>query len=340
MRVPAAPWAAGLLAAAAILLAPHAWAHGGGGFRGPAGAVPPGLREPGDPFPPGGRPAIACDCGKPGCKRCSMPGLEAGEGLSKRETRVEVLESWGALARVRVEVELATEVKDRFLEGFARVEQGPLFAVTSAWVTSGGKRLDAAPRPALEARRDYLWDRLKARDPLIVEREDAGTVRLRVFPVAAGTPTVVTLEGYAVLPARPGEGISLHRTGDRWLAVVPFTEGSAVGTLCLDRAGSRLVQVVDEAGCRRRWPSLMASATEVPCVPALEAAMRGCGDACASGETALVALEPGGGAPKDLFVSKPSPAPRSVPAPPAPPPAPKFLPPVVTTPPPTPSPSG
>jgi HEAT repeat protein len=43
----------GLIAglAATALFAPTAWAHGGQ-FRGPGGAVPPGLREPSDPTPP------------------------------------------------------------------------------------------------------------------------------------------------------------------------------------------------------------------------------------------------------------------------------------------------
>jgi len=43
--------AVALVAAAQLLFAPDAWAHGGQ-FRGPGDSVPPGLREPSDPTPP------------------------------------------------------------------------------------------------------------------------------------------------------------------------------------------------------------------------------------------------------------------------------------------------
>ena len=284
---PIAPLSLALLLAA--VLAPEASAHGGG-------------------FGHGGRsryqaPSIACDCGKVDCPKCSAAGLAAGEGLSKRETRTEVVRTWGELAEVRVTTVFEAEADKGFLEAFARVERPPLLAVTGGGVTCVEEDVTGTLTPSQGARRDYLWERnRRLRDPMLVLRENAGAVTLRVFPISARGTTTATLRGYTLLAAPDSLRPRLYRTEDRFLVVLPRTEVSERDADFVDEAGARVLLLLPKTACCVRYPALMKEAVEVPCVPALSSAIRGKGTGAVNDATALVALPAGSRAPSALFV--------------------------------------
>jgi len=124
----------------------------------------------------------------------------------------------------------------------------------------------------------------------------------------------------------------------------PVTEASRKTAVYLDVEGDRALSVLDARTCKRRHPHAFARAIAVPCVPALEAVLRGDGSGAVSAATALVALPPGPALPRDLFIGKASDAPRRTPtgptgpaSPPPPPPQAPGPPTPVAAPPPPPA---
>ena len=302
-----------LLVSLTILGGTAAWAHGGGGFRGPRG--------------PTRAPSIRCDCACAACARCATPGLIDGEGLSVNETRFEVLRTWGELARVRITTTFETREKDAFLEGYTRVSPGPLLAVTAGFVRTGESVLVGTRRPSTQARRDYLWQRRNSLlDPLLVQRHAAGAVDVRAYPITPGVRTTVVLEGYVLLAGSAGTGVRVYRTGELCLVVAPLTGSTAKSAAFVDTEGGRALSILDVRTCRRFHPKAFEKATPVPCVPDFEAVMRGTGEAAVSSATALVALPPGRAAPTDLFIGDPKAAPWREPRSVGPPPPPQTAP--------------
>lgn len=303
-------WILSILAAVALtaLCNPDARAHGGQyghGYRGPIYG-----------------PSIPCDCAKASCKACSAPGLVEGANLSKRETTVETVETWGDIARVRATTEFATAQAYRFLEAHTAIEVAPLLAVTAGRIQRGDHTLQAVLAPSQEARRDYLWERnWSLKDPMLVARHDARTVHLRAFPIAKEVPTVVILEGFSLVAAPASKAQRLYRTGDLYLLV--SSTGKAAHWLPVDfwdREGRRALQFLEGAACRRWFPKLLEAAVEVPCLPALLGAITGTTQAAVSEDALLVAVPPGRKAPKNLYIGKAEDAPRLLgPGPPDPP---------------------
>jgi hypothetical protein len=290
-----------LLFVAAVSLAAlcdsEARAHGGSyghGTRGPFRA-----------------PSIPCDCAKPYCLKCSAPGLAEGANLSRRETKVEVVETWGDLARVKTTTAFATDQKYRFLEAYASIEVAPLLAVTAGTILTGDHEMVGVRAPSQEARRDYLWERnWSLRDPMLVARHDESTVHVRAFPIAKGVPTTVTLEGYTLAPAPESEEPRFYRTGDVFLRVSPTAKAARwLPVDFWDEKGGRAIQILDLEACTRWFPKHVESAVEVPCVPALVGAITSKSDAAVNQDTLLVAVTPRRKAPKNLYVGKPGDAP-------------------------------
>jgi hypothetical protein len=273
-----------------------------------AWAVPPEALAHGGQFGHGTQrpwraPSLPCDCGRIPCPTCSAPGLAEGRDLSRRETRTEVVERWGEVARLRVTTVFRTDVERTFLEASARVEAAPLLAVTGGSVTCVEHDLAGVLAPSTSATRDYLWERdRRLRDPMLVRLDGLGAVTMRVFPISSKGPTTATLEAFSLL-APPGSGAPrLYRTGARFLVVLPRTEANEREADFVDEAGGRVLRFLSETVCRVRFGALVDTALEVPCVDALRDAARGSGSAAVNGATALVALPRGSKAPADLFV--------------------------------------
>ena len=302
---------------ATVFLATAAHAHGGGSFRGPPRPVP----------------NIRCDCGHVDCARCSRPGLAIGSGLSTRETTFQVRRTWGDLAEVRIEARFQGANEGQLVEGHVRIAPAPLLAVTAGRIESQGEVLAGVRAPAREATRGYLWRRWRSTlDPLLVRHASRGSVDVRAFPIRAEAATRVRLDAFVLL-AGPGRvGIRIYRTGDLCLVIQPLSEAARAQAVFVDEAGNRALSVLDVRTARRRHPDAWGRAVSVPCVPALEAVLRGGGDAAVTPACALVALPPGPMVPRALFVGPASEVPTvpfhvppgsdPLPPPPPPPPAP------------------
>lgn len=271
-----------------LAVAPDALAHGGGGRPAPGGLVP--------------APTLPCDCGRIDCPLCGSKALASGEGLTKRDVRFKVVRSWGEVAEVRVVAEFQAASGALPVEGAVRVERGPLLAVVGGDFRIRGPGLTGALTPARSARRDYLWELRRLEDPLLVLREGAGAATLRVFPVIADVPSTATLSAFVILPLPAGAGPRAYRTKERVLLVSPRTPGADAEADVVDAAGDRAVRFLSDAAFRARFARFPGPVYEVPCVPALEAAARGEGDAAVTEETAIVALHTGLRAPVDLFI--------------------------------------
>ena len=297
----------------ATLFAATAHAHGGG-FRGPPRPVP----------------NIPCDCGSVDCTKCSRPGLAIGEGLVKRETTFRVVKTWGDLAQVEIHADFRAAGAERLEEGYVRVAPAPLLAVTGGTIVNSGETLWGARLPDREATRGYLHRRWRSSiDPLLVRFETRGSVTVRAFPIDHKADTRVKLEGFVML-AKPGRvGVRIYRTDELCLVVQPLTKQSRKTAVFIDEAGKRALSVLDPRTAKRRHPQAFAKTIDVPCVPALEAVLRGSGDAAVTETRALVALPPGPTVPPNLFIGPASEAPTvngSVPPgmePPPPPPPPR-----------------
>jgi hypothetical protein len=300
-----------------VAVAPDALAHGGGGFR-DAGRRP--------------APTLECDCAKADCPACAAKRPAEGEFLTQRTPAIETIRSWGELAEVRVGAELTTTQPHGLVEALVRIEHGPILAVTAGGVTGPEVDLRGVLQASQSARRDYLWERRRLRDPMLVQREDAAAVSMRVCPIPAKGTMRATLTAFTLLapPSRPDP--RFYRTADRVLVIRPRTPETEKDADFVDEQGGRVLLFLPESACRARWPGLIDRAYRVPCVPAIEAAVRGKGAAAVTEETALVALPPGSHAPADLFVGPIENAPRtggrfpqshepSDPPPPPPPPA-------------------
>jgi len=309
---------------AALLLVPFlaraAAAHGGSGFRGPGGGVPPGLLQ--DAVQRG----IPCDCGLAECDKCSSEALRRGDEVNVSPPVVMLTKRWGDVARCRIEVTLETSRDRGMVEAYARIEPGPLFAAVAGSFRNGSETLSADLGPSEEARRKYLYARrLFNFDPMLVLRRGAGRIDVRAYPLRKGEKAVLVLEGYLLVDAPEPEPVRLYRTGDRFLAIVALGRDEHPDRAAF-RAGrsGRSLHFLSRAECRERFGT--DAAEEVPFVPALESAVTGKGDRAASDSTALIALADG--SPEPPFVGPDRPLPPAAPvlrepADPGPPPPPR-----------------
>lgn len=294
-----------------ILVAEEALAHGGGSFRGPGSAVPPGIRTASDPVPPPPPTlTMACDCASPTCRHCADPLLVAGAALKRRATRVRVLSRWGDLARVRIETWFEGASLRRPVEAYQRIGAGTLLAVMSGALYNGGGALDGRLLPSERARRDYLWERFapRIRDPMLVLPANEGGVHLRVFPVRRGTPSYVVLEGYQLTEPSRKSGLRMYVTKEpgkapRYLAVLPQALVPATRSADhVDPATDRALLFLDAQEARGLFGLAVDLATHVPCIPALAAAAQGEGDGVVHAGTALLAMPAGRRAPRHVRV--------------------------------------
>lgn len=291
-----------VLCAALLAASSDAWAHGGGSFRGPGGVVPPRARS------------LRCDCAQVTCSFCGSAHLEKLADVSTRSALTKTVEAWGDLVQVETRVRFETRRSRGFVEGHAVIRHAPLFAATAGRVEIGDGHLEARLGASAGARRDYLWERRRNRDPLLVLRVDAGAVQLRVFPIARKQATFAVVRGYALSDEVGRKGVRVYRTGTSYLAVVPLgSVGKDEEPDFIDRGGDRALFFVDQAEARKRYGAAARKAREVPCVQALRCAVHDDGVDAVTRHAALVAVPKGGGAPKDLSVGESGPA---VPPPP------------------------
>ncbi len=274
------------LALLALLTVPGVVFAHGGGFRGPNGGVPPGLRPRG----------LFCFCALVKCSHCANDALRTGKNYVRGDVRTTVLRHWGDIELVRVTLTFRTEQDVGAVEGFARLRLAPVFAAVGGQVQAHGTAspLIARLRDSEPARRTYLWIRqTKLIDPLLVMRREPGVVDVRAFPVTSEAPLRVAIEGYRLIPRKGVPGMRIYRTGERYLTV----------------AADGKHEFLSRDDCRRRHGT--AAAIIVPCVPALETAATDRGNAAAGAKRVLAAYPNG---------SKPGPMAAADASPPPPPP--------------------
>lgn len=291
------------------MLGSEALAHGGG-FRGSRGSVPPGLREPSDPPPPG----IDCDCARPDCLECSHAQLQSGERLARNDIAQAATARWDDFATLRITATFRAS-GGRPIEAYALLAPSPVFAVTAGSIRQGGSELTAGLRTSQDARRRYLWAKRNGLDPLLVTRRNAGRYHLRSFPVRGDGDTVVVIDGFALAAPRVRGAPRLYRTGDRVL-VVRDTNAPRDGEVA-DVESGRGLWFGTMSEVRARYGDRVDDAVEVPFVAAIETAITGEGDAAASDDIALVALEAGAESPPRVGPVKPEQDPAPSPPPPA-----------------------
>lgn len=226
---------------------------------------------------------IPCDCGLVECEPCSGAALRDG---ARASTNVTILERWGDVARCRVEVCFEVS-QQRWVEAYAKIEPGPVFAVVAGSLASGDESLAAELMSGEAGRRAYLHARRNSRaDPMLALRRGPGRIDVRVFPVRLGQSATVVLEGYVLFESKRQEPVRLYRTGDRYLAVTH------------DWQGVRSLDFLSKTECRERFPD--RAAEDVPFVKALESALTSRGRGAACDDVALAALPPG--SPQPPFV--------------------------------------
>jgi len=187
---------------ALLFLASVSFAHGGGGFRGPNGSVPPRVVQ-----------RIPCACAKPSCSKCKDTSFTRADGLAKCETKVTEVERWGDVARVRVTLTLRAHERTGMTEAYLPVEPAPVFALVKGSVGT----LEATLRKSEDARQIYLFEKRRKRDPLLIVRRTPGRFDVRVFPVPHDEDLVIRLEGYALV----GKTGCVYTTGDGHVEVKP-----------------------------------------------------------------------------------------------------------------------
>ena len=258
--------------AALFLFALPAPAHGGGGFRGPNGGVPPGMRGHWER-------GIPCACALPDCAQCGAGMLRPGD-LARCSIAMRDVEAWDDVVRCRITVTIRAREGEGRVDAWVPVRTGTLFAAVGGSVSLGGETLTASLRPSLDARKTYLWERKRyAVDPMLVEARREGTLDVRAFPVKADEDTVLVIEGYRLAPAPLETGVRLYRTGTRVLAVQPG-----------GRFDGRTLAFLDADDAARRFA---VAPKEVPFVRALESALTGGGGAAAGADTSLLAVAEG-----------------------------------------------
>jgi len=270
-----------------------ALAHGGGGFRGPSGGVPPGLRAP-DP--------LVCDCARPDCTNCSHAQLVSGKRLTRKAIARTVSRRWDDFAAIRIVATFGTNAP-RPIEAYAELEPAALFAVVAGSIAQSDSTLRASLRPSRDARRRYLYSVQRSRDPFLVLRAGPGRYHLRAFPVDATGDTVVTIDGVGLAAPRRRGAPRLYRTGDRVLVV---SDGGSGGAF-VDRDDGRELRFLPLAEAREQYGDRAASAERVPFVRSLETAASGRGAAAVGDATALTALEPGAELPPEVAEPPPPP---------------------------------
>ena len=284
-------------------------AHGGS-YRGPPGGVPPGLRVPAGLVSAG----LACDCARPDCSQCSHDQLMGGERLTRSEIVQRTTRRWNDFAALRITATFRGRTGGA-VEAYALLEPSALFAATAGSILQGDSLLSSSLRTSKDARRRYLWAKQRKLDPLLVMRRDPGRYHLRAFPVRNDRDTIVMIQGFALAAPQERGAPRLYRTGDRLLVVRdtrvgrPLEEGEWA-----DADGKRALSFHGLAAARRRYGKSVELAVEVRFVPALETALTGRGDAAASNEVVLVALEAGAELPPRVGAPEPPPPPPPPPS--------------------------
>ncbi len=257
--------------------APEAWAHGGGSFRGPgSGSVPPGIRDPSDPTPPPPPPPSGptfCECGCADCATCMTEEVRNGSLLSTCSATPEEIERWGAVRLVRTQFCFQAKQDVERTEGYVRVTQGTICAVSSVEFT-GIKHLRAKEVGAAKAGPDYMRTMRKIIDPVLYMRRGAAQFDLRVFPVVNERTSTAVVEMY-VLANEACTRIELYRSTDHVMALVPLAAVRPGGAQVVDLENGRAVYFLSakEAEAHAFFGAHLPSARSVPCVAPLKDAL-------------------------------------------------------------------
>jgi len=269
-----------------LVLTVSARAHGGGGYRGPPGDVPPRLREPSTPA----LPTIPCDCAQGGCRHCNDRTFTPEQPQLETTVAEQVLSRWDDFARVRFTFTFRGTAAGP-IEAHTPLAPGALFAATAGRIEQGGATLVASLAPAREARRKYLYAKENGLDPFLLLPLSPGRYALRAFPVRDDGETRVVLEGTLLSPARRKGSPRLYSDGLRVLVVEEFAGKPPGGDLFADRSSGRLLRFFSLEEARRRYGPGVDKATELPPLAALETAATGRGDAAAGAEVVLLAVD-------------------------------------------------
>ena len=275
---------------AVLFLADAAHAHGCA-FTGPSGGVPPGLREP------------QCTCAEAPCKHLRLRSWGEDIELDKRAVRVEELQRYGDLARVKITVTWTAIVwRDRMRSGLV-LRPTPLLSVESCSVQQGKEEqkgcLCSNPRTVAQ-----VFARVSGGPRALLWSRSPETHEIWVQASRKRQNTVFVLEGLALVrPPRAG-GIRLYRSGRRVLAVASVLGRSEVEGACfVDRRYGRALFQYSISEARKRFGDRVAKAPKV----------NGLDELCAM----LGSRNP----PKRMFVANVT-KPASLPDPPPPPPPP------------------
>ena len=303
-----------LVLIAMVLWAEAAHAHGGRGYRGPGGSLPPGLRDSSDPMPPPPPPdpavagvTLPCDCGQAACRHCQA---RSTKGVVRHTPARDVIGRSGELQRVRLTYGFTrTDAKAKEFDGVERFGKGEAVAVGGLRRKDGETRRDAVTRPAQIAWRDYLVGRKAGVGaPALVAASKGGGYRLRACCLPKSKPVYLVVDTFQFVPdaknRRVRGYVSTSPAGHvRMMVVMPHrvAPDHMVPGYLDARSGLAIYFLDPEASFR--WIGLhVDAAQEASGVHALEAALTGRGGHAVTKGRTLVVRSPKFAAPTSLKV--------------------------------------
>ena len=241
-----------------LFLADAAHAHGGMGFRGPPGGVPPSLRGV-DP----------CTCKEAPCRHVKLRSWGEDIEADRRAVRVEELRRYGDLARVRITVTWTPIVwRDRMRSGLVLCPV-PLLFVESCSVQHGGEpvqgRLCSDPKTVAQ-----VFASVSRIPRVLVWSRTPETHEIWIQAPRTREGTALSIEGLALVRPQRTDGVRLYRSGQRVLAVASVPDRGEVQGACFwDRRYGRALFQYTISEARKRFGDRVAKAPEVKGLDAL-----------------------------------------------------------------------
>ena len=232
-----------------LFFADAAHAHGGSFPHGPPGGVPPSL----DP----------CTCKEAPCRHVKLRSWGEDIEADRRAIRVEEIERYGDLARVRITVTWTPIVWRNKMRSGLVLRPVPLMFVESCSVQNGGKRargrLCCDPQTVAQ-----VFASVSGPPRILLWSRTPETHEIWVQAARTGTSTVLSIEGLALVRPRQAGGIRLYRSGRRVLAVASVPGRSKVEGACfVDRRYGRALFQYSISEARARFGDRVAKAPKV-----------------------------------------------------------------------------